>query len=103
MQQIFPSPVPETQEEYIKGLLASVSLFEASALEAIQTLNIHFTSALILHHSDSSLLFLVEMDASQSGMGAALDSHQYCVPYSGKPKLAEVDDTLDDTENNQRD
>lgn len=75
--------LPQTQD-CLLSLIFTLGSFEASASEAHQTLNNCFTSAPIIHHSDPSLLFLVETDASESGIGAALETHQYYVLYSIK-------------------
>ncbi len=51
---------------------ASLLTWSPEALQAFQELKIRFTSAPILHHPDPSLSFIVEVDASSTGIGAIL-------------------------------
>ncbi len=66
------------------------------ALLAFQELKTRFTSAHILHLPDSSISFVVEVDASNTGIGAVLSQRQGnpakmfpCVFYSMKLSSAE--------------
>ncbi len=66
------------------------------ALLAFQELKTRFTSAPILHHPDPSIPFIVEVDASSTGIGAVLSQRQDtpakmfpCAFYSRKLSSAE--------------
>ncbi|MGL5934475.1 MAG: RNase H-like domain-containing protein, partial [Cetobacterium sp.] len=67
-----------------------------SALQAFQDLKLRFTSAPILHHPDPDKEFIVEVDASSSGLGAVLSQRHGnpskmfpCAFYSHKLSPAE--------------
>lgn len=70
--------------------------WSTTALEAFQDLKTQFTSAPILHHPDPDIPFVVEVDASDSGIGAILSQRQGsppklfpCAFYSRKLSSAE--------------
>ncbi len=51
---------------------ASLLTWSPEALQAFQELKTRFTSAPILHHPNPNLAFIVEVDASSTGIGAIL-------------------------------
>ncbi len=76
-----------------------------SALSAFQQLKDRFTTAPILHHPDPDLEFTVEVDASNTGIGAILSQHQGnppklfpCAYYSRKLNSAKRNYDIGDRE-----
>lgn len=76
-----------------------------TALQAFQELKRRFVTAPILHHPDPSLQFLVEVDASNTGIGAILSQRQSstaklhpCAFYSRKLNAAERNYDVGDRE-----
>lgn len=55
---------------------ASCLSWTSEAIQAFQNLKERFTSAPILHHPDPSIPFIVEVDASSTGIGAVLSQRQ---------------------------
>ncbi len=54
--------------------------WSSSALKAFTELKSRFTSAPILHHPDPDLQFIVEVDASNIGIGVILTQRHDCPP-----------------------
>ncbi len=80
-------------------------VWSTAASEAFQQLKERFTSAPILHHPDPELEFLVEVDASNTGIGAILSQCQGnsaklypCAYYSRKLNSAERNYDVGDRE-----
>lgn len=76
-----------------------------SATQAFNQLKQRFTTAPILHHPDPELPFVVEVDASNTGLGAALSQRQGsppklhpCAFYSRKLNAAERNYDVGDRE-----
>lgn len=76
-----------------------------AALQAFQDIKKRFVTAPILHHPDPSLQFLVEVDASNTGIGAILSQRQSsttklhpCAFYSRKLNAAERNYDVGDRE-----
>ncbi len=79
--------------------------WSTAASEAFQQLKQRFTSAPILHHPDPELEFTVEVDASNTGIGAVLSQRQGnsaklypCAYYSRKLNAAERNYDVGDRE-----
>lgn len=77
----------------------------SAALNAFQALKDRFTTAPILHHPDPEQEFIVEVDASSSGLGAVLSQRQGdppklypCAYYSRKLNAAERNYDVGDCE-----
>ncbi len=80
-------------------------VWSTAASEAFQQLKERFTSAPILHHPDPELEFSVEVDASNTGIGAILSQRQGnsaklypCAYYSRKLNAAERNYNVGDRE-----
>ncbi len=80
-------------------------VWSTAASEAFQQLKQRFTSAPILHHPDPELEFTVEVDASNTGIGAVLSQRQGnsaklypCAYYSRKLNAAERNYDVGDRE-----
>ncbi len=80
-------------------------VWSTATSEAFQQLKEHFTSAPILHHPDPELEFSVEVDASNTGIGAILSQRQGnsaklypCAYYSRKLNAAERNYDVGDRE-----
>ncbi len=80
-------------------------VWSTAASEAFQQLKERFTSAPILHHPDPELQFSVEVDASNTGIGAILSQRQgnfaklySCAYYSRKLNAAERNYDVGDRE-----
>lgn len=88
---ILTSPLPSL----LKGRPKSLS-WTPEADKAMQALKTAFTTAPLLRHPDPDKAFLVEVDASTTGVGAVLSQHQKksakpfpCAFFSKKLSLAE--------------
>jgi len=79
----------------VKGGITKLC-WTTDAIQAFNELKNRFTSAPILHHPDPNVPFVVEVDASNTGIGAALSQRQGnppklfpCAYYSRKLSSAE--------------
>lgn len=71
-QNTSPPPDPAASPYQQLSLEVSKLDWNPAATQALSDLKTRFTSAPILHHPDPTLLFTVEVDASNTGIGAIL-------------------------------